>query len=511
MKQFFKKNYALFIAFGCLLISRIPCVFFELHGINFDEAAIDYNIFCISEFGTDRYGNPFPVYFANGPSGQSALYVYVGVILSKIFGFSITVCRVVKLVCELVTLIFGGLLIRDIFGKRTEWIFYALYIISPYFYKMTGMSYDCDMIIPVFVLCMYVANRSKTTDKLISYVGTGICLGLLSYSYIIAVFMIPLFIVVQLINGWNRKILIIETLVAFVVSFPMFWYLLCLVDVAPAVYWDFMTIAPVSSYRKSDFGFELENLANLRFIFITDTQSDFAGSRIFGTIYQLTWVFLPIGIISIIRKAKENMEYRSFGCFLIAAFIPLLFIKSATTYNFTIIFFFLIVLAAVGINILIDNYKTLSILVAVAYVVMFGIFMKEYFVKEPYIYGDDKIMEALDYIDLDEKVMLDTTSVFQAECYIGIKYQLSPDNIVYNKYGRGVSIKNIYFNDSSDVEIYDKILLRNEVSYYYETSKEGGLQDIEAKALSDILQESGYKFQSQKGYYIYSKGEGHNE
>ena len=33
----------------------------------------------MSEYGTDRYGNPFPVYFANGPSGQSALYVYVGV------------------------------------------------------------------------------------------------------------------------------------------------------------------------------------------------------------------------------------------------------------------------------------------------------------------------------------------------------------------------------------------------------------------------------------------------
>ena len=151
MKKFLEKNYIIIIAMISLVISRIPCVFFELHGIHFDEAAIDYNIFCISEFGTDRYLNPFPVYFANASSGQSALYVYIGVLLSKIFGFSVTIGRVVKLICEMVTLYFGGILVRDIFNKRTEWIFYILYIISPYFYMMTGMAFDCDMVIPVIM------------------------------------------------------------------------------------------------------------------------------------------------------------------------------------------------------------------------------------------------------------------------------------------------------------------------------------------------------------------------
>ncbi len=507
MKQFLKKHYIILIAIVCLIISRIPCIFFELHGINFDEAAIDYNIFCISEFGTDRYGYPFPVYFANGMSGQSALYVYLGVLLTKLFGFSVKMCRVVKLIAELVTLIFGGILIRDIFNKRAEWIFYILYIISPYFYKMTGMSYDCDIVIPVFVLCMYLAGQCHKSGRPGGYIGLGVCLGLLSYSYIIAVFMIPLFIIVQFVFGWNRKYVLIETATAFIVSFPIFWYLLTLVGVAPAVYTEYFTIAPVSQYRKSDFGFAFENILNLRYMVITDTQSDFAGSRIFGTIYYLSWFFIPVGVVNLIRGFKDREEYRHWGCFLLVAFLPLLFIKSATTYNFTVIYFFLLAFAAVGIDLLMKHFKSLTFIAGLGYLVMSGFFIKEYFEKEPYIYGDDKIMKVLDNVEEGDKVMLDTTGVFQPECYIGIKYLISPDNIVYDEYGRGISVMDIYFNDSKNYKSYDKILIRNEISYIYESYGNSGLSDFQAVELSNELRESDYGLQMNNGYYVYSKGE----
>ncbi len=507
LKQFIKKYYITIIAIACLIVSRIPCVFFELHGINFDEAAIDYNIFCLSEFGTDRYGNPFPVYFANGTSGQSALYVYIGVCLTKVFGFSVTLCRAVKLISELVTLIAGGSLIRDIFNKRTEWIFYILYIISPYFYKMTGMSYDCDIVILVFVLCMYLANRCHKKGSVGSYIGLGVCLGLLSYSYIIAVFMIPLFIAVQFIFGWKRKYLFIETGIAFVVSFPVFWYLLTLIDIAPAVYTDYFTIAPVSAARKKDFGFSFENILNLRYMFFTDSQSDFAGSRMFGTIYYLSWLFIPVGLVRIIKELKANEADRYFGGFFLAAFIPLLFIIDATTYNFTVIYFFLLVFTAVGIDFIINYFKSLVFLAGLGYLVMFGFFMKEYLTKEPYIYGDDRIMNVLDNVEEGDTVMLDTTGVFQSECYIGIKYLISPDNMVYDKYGRGISVMNIYFNDTDNYEKYDKILIRDEISYWYETYESDGLSDTEAVNLSNELNKAGYNLQMNNGYYIYSKGE----
>lgn len=505
MKKLVNANYILVI-FGLLLfVSRIPCVFFEYHGINFDEAAIDYNIFCLTEYGVDRYGNPFPVYFANGPSGQSSLYVYIGVILAEIFGFSVMVCRVVKLIAELVTLIFGGLYARDVFGKRVECIFYVLYIICPYFYKMTGMSYDCDMVIPVFVLCMYLVNRCRKKETLGRYLVLGVCIGLLSYSYIIAVFMIPLFILVQFVCGFNKKYLIFETVVAFIVSFPIFLYLLTIIGAIPGIYTNFLTIEPVSIYRKGDFGFGLENLFNLKYLFFTDTQSDFAGSKTFGTIYQLSWLFIPFGVIKCIRGLKKSKDYILFGGMFLACLLPLLFIREATTYNYTILFVFLIMFTSIGIELLLDNFKTFSILVGVSYIAMFGVFLKEYMIKEPYIYGDDKIMGVLDEIDVDQKVMLDTTSLFQPECYIGIKYRLNPNEIIYDKYGRGESVGNIYFNDIKDFDKYDVILLRDEISYRYVIRLEGGLSDEEIVALCEELDERNYNLLKTSGYYIYER------
>lgn len=481
-------------------------MFFDLHGINFDEAALDYNIFCVSEFGTDRYGNPFPVYFANGIGGQSALYVYIGALLSKVFGFSVTLCRVVKLLAEIVTMVFGGLLIRDIWNKRTEWLFYVLFIISPYFYKMTGMAYDCDMIIPVFVVCMYLANKCRNKNSIAGYLGLGICLGLVSYSYVIGVLIIPLFIVVQMIFGWKRSYVLIETLVAFVVSFPMFWYMLTLVDIAPEIYTDYITIAGVAKARKSDLGFELKNLYNLKHIFLTDTQSDYGGSRSFGTIYQLTWFLLPVGLIRIIKEIKTNENYRYILGFFLAVFVPMLFIKDATTYNFTVIYVFLLLFAAVGLDLIIEHFKTFSVLIGVAYLVMFGFFIKEYLVKEPYIYGDTRLMAALDYVDNDDRIMLDTTGVFQPECYIGIKYRLSPDKITYDEYGLGISVLNITFNDINNYKEYDSILIRNEVSYIYEMNNGCGISDVQASGLSNSLQQEKYNLLIKEGYYIYSKG-----
>ncbi|MGN0374939.1 MAG: ArnT family glycosyltransferase [Butyrivibrio sp.] len=506
-KRFIKEHYIILIALLCLIISRIPCVFFELHGINFDEAAIDYNIFCISEFGTDRYGNVFPLYFANAASGQSALYVYLGVILTKIFGFSTAACRGVKLIGEIVTFIFGGLLIRNVFNRRTEWIFYILYIICPYFYKMTGMSYDCDMVIPVFVLCMYLAMRCRNHNKAGGYIGLGICLGLLSYSYIIAVFMIPLFIVVQLIFGWNKRYVLIETGVAFVISFPIFWYLLTLVGIAPAVYTDFCTIAPVSAYRKKDFGFSLNNIINLKYMVVTDTQSDFAGSRAFGTLYYLSWIFIPVGIFRIIKDIKIQENYRWFCGFFAAAFIPLLFIMDATTYNFTIVYFFLLAFAAAGTDYVAEHFRTIALLAGAGYAVMFGFFLKEYIQKEPYIYGDNKLMYVLEAVGDEDKVMLDTTGVFQPECYIGIKFLMNPGMIEYDEYGRGISAGSIYFNDADNYKDYNIILIRDEVDYEYETYGGGGLTDITAAGLADALSAAGYVLHKDNGYYIYSKGE----
>lgn len=513
---FFKEHKVMLIALLCLIVSRIPSVFMGLHGINFDEAAIDYNIFCISEYGVDRYGDSHPVYFANAAGGQSALYVYIGVILTKIFGFSITLCRVVKLLGEMITLTCGGVLVKKIIGEKQQWIFYGLYIISPYFYKLSGMSYDCDMIIPMFVLCMYLAYRCYEKKTIGSYVALGMCVGLLGYSYIIAVLMIPLFFVVQLIFGWNKKYILVEGVAMAIVGWPIYWYALTLVGLVPSISTSLMTIEPVSSYRTKDFGFAFENFRNLKYMIVVDSQADFAGSQTHGTIYMITWVFVIIGMVLAIKKLInifknkdekqiKEMDGRFFAIFFFVAFVPIMFIKDATTYNYSVLYYFILVLASIGIGKMMKHYKLIAIIMGISYLFMFGSFMKEYFVREPYIYGDDLVMDMFDSIEDDEIVMIDTTSVFQMECYLGIKFGINPKEIVYNDVGRGTSVGNIYFNDVVNLDRYDKIIIRNDIKYYYDTGKDGGLNDMQAQSVMKKLIEAGYTMRQVNGYCIYTR------
>ena len=63
-------------------------------GINVDEAGTMYDAYAIANYGTDRFGNIYPVYMINYGGGQSALYTYLAAILIKVFGFSLTVVRI---------------------------------------------------------------------------------------------------------------------------------------------------------------------------------------------------------------------------------------------------------------------------------------------------------------------------------------------------------------------------------------------------------------------------------
>ena len=65
-------------------------------GINVDEAGTMYDAYTIANYGTDRFGNTYPVYMINYGGGQSALYTYLAALLIKIFGFIDSVKNIKK-------------------------------------------------------------------------------------------------------------------------------------------------------------------------------------------------------------------------------------------------------------------------------------------------------------------------------------------------------------------------------------------------------------------------------
>lgn len=499
---YLKDNRIIIIFVLCLVVSRIHCVLFSLHGVNFDEAAIDYNIFCISHYGIDRYGNPFPVYFANASSGHCALPVYLGALLTKIIGFSVEKCRLITLSGEIITFIYGGKVIQRFFSKRAELVYWFLYIICPYFFMLADINFGCDLIIPVFVLCIYCSEKCLETGKTGWYIGLGVCIGLLGYSYIVGVLVAPLLLIYQFVADRRKRSLCKTAVVSAVMYLPLGWYVLTLFHIVPEIRTKYITITGVSAARMSDLGFSSDNLYRLKYMWVTDPYDNFSGSMIFGTVYQLSILFAIVGLAVFFFKKDKN--YRFIGLF-VSAFFPLLFIRDAATYNYTVLYFFIIAFTAAGIEVLFHNYKTLGWLTIAAYIIMFGFFCREYFTAEEYIYADDALIAALDEVSADEKVMLDTTGVVQPECYIGVALKTNPKVICYDNIGYAVSFGNIIFNDYEDYLKYDKALIRTEFPYLYQITLYSGFTDEQAGEIAAGYMENGYNRKKIDGYYVFSK------
>lgn len=58
-------------------------------GIHIDEAGMAYDAYSISEYGTDRYGNQFPLYLENFGQGQSVMCMYLISPFIKLFGLNL--------------------------------------------------------------------------------------------------------------------------------------------------------------------------------------------------------------------------------------------------------------------------------------------------------------------------------------------------------------------------------------------------------------------------------------
>ena len=87
-----------------IAIDKVPI------GIQVDEAGMAYDAYCIANYGTDRFDNPYPIYMINYGGGQSSLYTYLAAILIKIFGFSLFIIRMPAFIFSIIYIIIAYLI-----------------------------------------------------------------------------------------------------------------------------------------------------------------------------------------------------------------------------------------------------------------------------------------------------------------------------------------------------------------------------------------------------------------
>lgn len=368
-----------------------------LKEMNCDEIMTTVNAKSIVDTGKELGGISFPVYL-QGWGGQSVVLLYLMALSIKILGYSLLAVRLPSLIISVICLfVFYDLLKKISKNENIALIGLALVSISPWHTLQSIWALDCNMF-PHFLLIaidlFYTSIIHKKKILLyISMIFFAICL----YCYGVAIYFVPLFLLIMSIYLLRIKIIKIKDLIICIVIFLMFSI--------PIITMFYINVAKIDQNikignitipyyeglsRTSDMIFFNPNkldqlckniISTLKVIFIQTDGAEWNSSKLFGTTYKITILFMIIGLIKTIKDIKQDKKNISSLIVILWLFISILtgfIVNEANINRLNSIWYVLLILGAIGIYELYKKVKYKKIYKAtiiVLYTVIFTSFI----------------------------------------------------------------------------------------------------------------------------------------
>lgn len=478
MKELTKENIYYIILIVIFLIGVITRIikFGEVPiGFNVDEAGILYDAYCISEYGTDRFNNNYPVYMINFGGGQSALYTYIAAGLFKIFGISLTVVRIPALIFSILFMVFGFLITKDFKNKKLAILVEFLIVIAPWHFMQSRWALDCNLMSSMVLMSIYALIKAK--NKVIYFIA-GVLFGISLYTYALSYIAIP--IILLLLIGYMlyvKKIkisdIIIFTIPLAIIATPLILYMLVNMGVLQEIKTPYMSILKMWTFRIGEVNFNniFQNFINMFkciFAFDRNTYNAFPTT---GTLYYISIPFAIIGFYKSIKDGWKNFKKRKFGLDIVmlinfvAVFICGILVEPGIN-RINAIYISVIYYTAVGISYVSENRKHVLSIIVVAYTILSAMFLYQYFgvyAKQETVDGfNNSAIDVIRYVEenekFDNKLVNVRLRVTQPYIYVLLANKMTPiefngnsviDKLVY------VVDRYIFYNDTiSDNVVY---------------------------------------------------------
>lgn len=400
-----------------------------------DEVGMFYDAYCLSEYGTDRYMNSYPLYLINFGGGQSALNAYLVAICIKIFGSNIFAYRLPTLLVYFMSVIVSYLLISKAKNKKTALLFTFLIITCPWSIFNAREALDCNLYAGFFMLTLYLLDKAK---KNYQYVIAGVSIGITLYTYCLSWISMPVFLLVWAIymlyiKKVRIKQLILCAIPAFIFSMPLIYFLLVNYGIVNNTQIGIFTLPILTEFRSNQIG--IQN------IFITGLESIKTIFFAKNTIYLM---YVPLFLIGYIIEWKntiyelKNKKYGISSIMVIAfttLFISLLTTRIPTANKANVLYIPLLYFVTIGILGICKNSRAILITIIIIITLLFGSYLYNYYnvvgVRKPDWYNDSGLMEITQAIEKDEKLKKKQKYVYAFTCgpdiYTIFELKLSPE------------------------------------------------------------------------------------
>ena len=452
-----KQNIILIILFIIAILVRTFMWPTAISQVNCDEIMTAVNAKAIADNGTDTYGTNFPVYLeAWGTMGQSVMLLYFMAIFIKIFGLSIATVRIPMLLISIISLFIFYDLIKRIFkNRKIALIGLAFLAICPWHILQSIWSIDCNMFPHFLLISVYFLYRGITEKKWMIYISM-VFFALSMYTYGVAVYIVPLFLLISGIYLLKKKSINWKQFIACItiyicIAFPiLIMYVINALHIEQNIHIGPITIQYfANNQRTSDMLFFSENFfqtlgKNLlklgRVLVMQYDGLEWNATPFFGTIYQISIIFLIFAIFKIVKKkqAKENIGIFLMLLWLGISMIVGVVINDTNINRLNVIWYPIIFFTCYGIYLFIEKYKNAKYVIATIFVILFigfSIFLYSHYTGVIDMSGcfSRKYIDAIQYSEnLKKEDMIYSNLLNDGTLDIYIQFQSSIDGTSFD-------------------------------------------------------------------------------
>lgn len=276
------------------------------YGLNVDEVGMGYDAWCLSHYGVDRYLNSFPIYMINYSGGQSALYAYLCAPFVYTMGINAVSLRIPIILFAFLTF-FCILKLTSLIWKDELLTLLAAIVVtvSPVFCMLFRIGLDCNLMLGMSTLVWLVFEYASQKRQIKYYILSGICCGLLLYSYALSHLLLPIVLFVYLLYLlYVRRITIKEIVVMAIplgiLGFPLILFHIINLFGLSEMKLGIFTIPKLYRYRGNEIDGKLIK-DNFLLFFKYSLCNDYVRFNSTGRFYNMYLISIPFIILGFFR------------------------------------------------------------------------------------------------------------------------------------------------------------------------------------------------------------------
>ena len=340
-------------------------------GMWVDEATEGYDAFALLQNGTDRWGNPFPVYFPGWGSGQNVLQAYLSIPFIKLFGLSIFSIRLVPVILGTCSVYLLYVVVKKIYNTNTALLASFLLASLPWSVMASRWSMESNILPFFFLLGVWALVFSYDSPRRRLWMPFSLIpMALAFYAYGTSIVPIPIFLFLFLLFNYKtifkEKVgFILSVLVFLLIAAPFLLYVVendIVHRALPFLAHLPITIPYLSTNRLDQVNEGLSHSEilreNMRFVV-----SGFSDKWLFQSIpwiSPLGWLVPPFSILGVYYSLRRQPLARNAFVFWLVATLPIFVLFLLNVVRSNVIYIPLIMLAAYGIVSLIESIQPLS-------------------------------------------------------------------------------------------------------------------------------------------------------